>query len=1145
VVLESAGGDVTLSNNTITGNGNSGIYCGNSSPVISGNTVSGSGYGLYVTGAALPSSVTGNTLDGNSSGPVGLAADSSGTVIAESNTFSGPIRVEGGTITRDTTWVSNRVYHVLGNIGIHAGVTLTVPAGRVVKVASNIYIGVSGHLAAVGSSTNRIYFTDYRDDTVGGDTNGDGSATTPAGGWWFGIHVNDGGSMALDYAEVRYGWSGYIGGWPYYYYDYFGPVYKTGGGNISITNSVIRDSSGYGVWIRESSGTHTLTANTIQNNGSHGVVLESAGGDVTLSNNTITGNGNSGIYVAGASTTPGVFKNRIHSNRIGVYCTTSANPLVGGSITKGNDIYNNSDYGVENITSSILVNARFNYWGSPSGPFHPTTNAAGTGNRVSDYVDYGNYFGVSALEEAPNISVSPPSKDFGSVAIGTPSPPQTFTFTNNGTVDLTISKIDLEGDTAEFSVQNDRCSNQSLQPFSTCTMDVVFWPTSKATKTANVKVPSNDPDMAELTIPLRGAGVPLDLGRTGQKKTYAEGDDGYIRAGILWPSPRFVVNDDTTVTDNLTGLVWAPDAGTPSVGPCEGGTKSWQEALDYVACLNANNYLGYGDWRLPNVNELESLNHADLTNSASWLMSQGFNNVASCATCFYWSSTTWAHPDYPGYAWVVFVDEGHIHADDKIGGYDGYTWPVREMSSGLTPLWQTGQTVTYDANTPQADDGALRQGVSWPDPRFSTNPDATVTDNLTGLIWAPDAGTPTVGTCTGGAKDWTAALAYVACLNTSAYLGHDDWRLPNRRELYSLIDHSRFDPALPAGHPFTGVQTDPYWSSTTSSFNTANAFNVRISDGYVFAGNTYPKTSPLFVWPVRGGVVLNPDILVTPSALDFGNVLIGSTLTKEIEVKNSGAISLLIDSVSAPATPFSITDGCSGKSLAPNETCIIQVHFEAAQGEFTSSLDIVSDDPNESLVTVDLTGRGVFFTVSPEEGTIGTILELSGPGFGTKKGKVALHAGTISYALKVLEWNLGGSNVVKAQLTKPIPGGALCDVILYPKEPKGASPILEPGAFGVKKPLILELSSMEGGIGQTIKIRGKFLGTKKGKVYLENPMTKVRKSCKVLSWPTTPEGGTGEGEVAFTVPKVISAIYNVVLQNPVGEDLVEGFFVSP
>ena len=97
--------------------------------------------------------------------------------------------------------------------------------------------------------------------------------------------------------------------------------------------------------------------------------------------------------------------------------------------------------------------------------------------------------------------------------------------------------------------------------------------------------------------------------------------------------------------------------------------------------------------------------------------------------------------------------------------------------------------------------------------RFTDNGDGTVTDNLTALIWLKNAN------CF-GAKNWATALSDANAL-ASGSCGLSDgsiaggWRLPNGNELHSLIDLAQSNPALPAGHPFTGVQVNLYWTSTT------------------------------------------------------------------------------------------------------------------------------------------------------------------------------------------------------------------------------------------------------------------------------------------------------------------------------------------
>jgi hypothetical protein len=160
-------------------------------------------------------------------------------------------------------------------------------------------------------------------------------------------------------------------------------------------------------------------------------------------------------------------------------------------------------------------------------------------------------------------------------------------------------------------------------------------------------------------------------------KTYISGNELYSEGCPAVPVEetiasvnRFSDYGDGTVTDNFTGLMWTKDAGTPTVGSCTGGPMAWTNALDYVACLNTNTYLGHNDWRLPNVKELESMVNAQQPNSATWLNTQGFTNVQSDS---YWSSSTYAYD--PSAAWVVGMDDGGTGANAKANR--NCVWPVR------------------------------------------------------------------------------------------------------------------------------------------------------------------------------------------------------------------------------------------------------------------------------------------------------------------------------------------------------------------------------------------------------------------------------------------------------------------------------------
>jgi hypothetical protein len=397
--------------------------------------------------------------------------------------------------------------------------------------------------------------------------------------------------------------------------------------------------------------------------------------------------------------------------------------------------------------------------------------------------------------------------------------------------------------------------------------------TTSSTTTTSIKNNSTT-SSSSITSSTTTTGVSgtIQLPQTGQTTPYYAGDDGTLQKGVDWPNPRFTVNSDNSITDKLTGLVWAPDGNlTKTRDPgwynddiAGDGAVTWQHAFDYVAKLNNEKYLGYSDWHLPNINELESLLNEEQGNPGAWLITKGFTNVQSN---IYWSSTTYADPSIISCAWSVDMSTGYVWVTPK-SYYTGklnyyYVWPVRAGQAGGTiQLQQTGQKTCYEeggspiscAGTGQ--DGDIQAGVVWPNPRFKDNGNGTVKDNLTGLIWLKNA-----NPC--GTKTWNDALVYcnslasgTAGLTDESVAG--DWRLPNQKELRSLCDYSHWPVALPQGYNtfFTNVQFGDlnwYWTSTTSAYITDSAWFVYMRSGAVGCAQGLKSSSGCNVWPVRSG----------------------------------------------------------------------------------------------------------------------------------------------------------------------------------------------------------------------------------------------------------------------------------------------------
>ncbi len=181
--------------------------------------------------------------------------------------------------------------------------------------------------------------------------------------------------------------------------------------------------------------------------------------------------------------------------------------------------------------------------------------------------------------------------------------------------------------------------------------------------------------------------------------------------------------------------------------------------------------------------------------------------------------------------------------------------PFATAHADVPSLPATGQTVCSDeagvviACAATGQDGDHLAGLTLPNPRYTVGTGALadcVTDNLTGLMWArtPD----------NIASTWTNALISV---NGLTLCGFADWRLPNVIELESLVNSGVVNQAVFLNaQGFSGVQANPYWSSTSHVGNRAQAGFVEMNTGGVGTlakslGNLFG--TPMLAWPVRTG----------------------------------------------------------------------------------------------------------------------------------------------------------------------------------------------------------------------------------------------------------------------------------------------------
>jgi len=269
-------------------------------------------------------------------------------------------------------------------------------------------------------------------------------------------------------------------------------------------------------------------------------------------------------------------------------------------------------------------------------------------------------------------------------------------------------------------------------------------------------------------------------------------------------------NGNGTVTDNVTGLMWQKQD--------DGTTRQWSDAGNYCTNLSLG---GYSDWRMPTQKELMTVTDYSIPGPGPTINASYFPNTQGS---YYWSSTTDAYD--AGSAWDVYFGSGSVYSYSQ--SYPpNYVRCVRgqQAAAGLTD-----------------------------------NGDGTVADSGTGLTWQK---------AEGGSMTWTNALSYCTGLSLG---GRSDWRLPNIKELESITDYTRYDPAINTTF-FPNAETYFYWSSTTNAGNTGYAWYVYSLNGVVDNGSKSYEGNVRCVSGGQSGSFGNLTLWVSGAGTGSGTIL--------------------------------------------------------------------------------------------------------------------------------------------------------------------------------------------------------------------------------------------------------------------------------
>ena len=299
------------------------------------------------------------------------------------------------------------------------------------------------------------------------------------------------------------------------------------------------------------------------------------------------------------------------------------------------------------------------------------------------------------------------------------------------------------------------------------------------------------------------SGLPYPIVETGQDKFYSDfsetgkpqkndpfyGQDACYQGN----TPSYTDNGDGTITDNITGLMWEKSMGQK---------LTFQQAFEKAQQSELG---GHSDWRVPTIKELYSLilftgQVKGQTAISLFIDTEYFEQPLGDVTKGEREidAQTWSSTVYVGK--TMRADEtvfGVNFVDGRIKGY---------------PMYRP-----FDGSSNKMYFRMVRGNPEYGKNNFIDNRDGTVSDLATGLMWQKaDDGT---------SRNWEESLYYAENLELA---GHTDWRLPNAKELQSIVDYSRSpqttgSPAIDPVFETTEI-TDPegnpghypyFWSATT------------------------------------------------------------------------------------------------------------------------------------------------------------------------------------------------------------------------------------------------------------------------------------------------------------------------------------------
>ena len=438
----------------------------------------------------------------------------------------------------------------------------------------------------------------------------------------------------------------------------------------------------------------------------------------------------------------------------------------------------------------------------------------------------------------------------------------------------------------------------------------------------------------------------------GQDASYLINPLSYAKLDYHGNELPYTATEWVMVKDNVTGLIWEVKTEDKSIQDKDNlftwynsnsgsniGNVDGASIEDYIDYLNYNHFGSFSDWRIPTLKELEQI--VNMNQLFPAIDTRFFPNTVSG---FYWSSTTY-HPANERAFGINFIN-GNDGNDDKTSAYY-----IR----------------------------AVRGGKVSPKYRWAINNDGTATDTWHGLMWKIHNSETSAS--------WQGAISNCEAL---VFAGYDDWRLPSKKILRTIVNYSI---SLPAVYPvFEDTPNEFFWSSSNDSSDPEYAWGIFFDEGYDL---NLPKNRSFTYRAVRGGQNIIENHLIIYSPNQGGNYKIGDIVPIQWNPQSiQGNVSILISRQGGISGSYKTlvdateNDGryewqCAGPA---SYNCMIKiVPMSEPENETTQGLFSITDDTppklseiSDILLNSNSQTNPILFSVSDnDKGSISVIASSS------------------------------------------------------------------------------------------------------------------------------------------------------------------------